>query len=629
MKWQPLRRWFTSISPARRNSARRRSFGPQLELLEDRFAPATLVNPSTLTFKEADGDTVTVKLSQGLLTSANANTVFAFDTGPGGVNGSNATAQQLQEINLAALTPAAGTHLGLTVTVAKAATGNGLTNIGFIDASGENLGMVTIAGDLGRINAGSIQSLTVQSLGDQFTLNSQGGTGSLKSTITGNLGALSVKGDVDGEQIVVLGTLGAVTIGGSLNGDATDFSGNIFSLGGTGMVNIAGSIVGADGKASAEIATDGTIAGVMIGQSIIGGGGTASGEVFSVGNMGAVTVKGSVTGGAGSFSGSVTVSTDVVSGLNNPNATLAGVTIGGSLNGGGGKQSGQIFANGDFTGGVTIHGSIQGGAGDFSGEVITNSSASTLARGVTVGQSLNGSTGDFSGEIFSSGQILGPVLIKGTIQGGGGTAAGEIGARGVLKNVTVNGSILSGSGTSSGAIQAGLAIGTITVNGDLTGTASNPVLISAVGPARPAGLSDIAIQSLTVKGNVAFTNILAGYNLAGAGVNADAQIGTVAVGKNWTASSLIAGVAAGADGLFGTSDDVKLSGAGVEDVGAIVSTIGSLTITGTVAGAQGSHFGIEAEYIIAAKIGGAAKPLDPAANDLIALASTSTLQEVP
>src|SRR5437588_86904 len=97
---ESLRRWFTFSSPARRSTARHRRFAPRLELLESRLAPATLVNPTTITFKQTDGDTVTVKISQGLLTAANDNTVFAFDTGPGGVNGSNATPQQLQEINL-------------------------------------------------------------------------------------------------------------------------------------------------------------------------------------------------------------------------------------------------------------------------------------------------------------------------------------------------------------------------------------------------------------------------------------------------------------------------------------------------------------------------------------------------
>lgn len=637
---QPLRRWLTSLlsvcprAPHRRTPQRtpgrtpRRRCVLRIEQLEGRLAPATLVSASTVSFKEADGDTVTVKLSQNLLTAANANTAFSFDTGPGGVNGSNATPQQLQEIDLAALTPATGTHLGLTITVAKSATGNGLTDIGFIDAGSESLGAVSIAGDLGRINAGSIQSLTVQSMGDQFTLDSQGGNGSLQSAITGNVGMLTVKGDVDGERIVVAGTLGTVMIGGSLNGDATDLSGNIFSTLGTGMVTIGGSIVGSGGQASGEIATEGTLAGVTVDQSLIGGDGVASGQVFSVGNMGAVTIKGSVTGGTGNYSGAVSVSPDVVSGLNDPNATLAGVTIDGSLTGGGGTQSGQVFANGDITGVVTIQGSIQGGGGADSGEIFTNSSASTLAKGVTVGQSLIGGAGNFSGEIFSSGGILGTVLVKGNIQGGGGTAAGEIGADGTLKTVTVNGSITSGTAPGSGAIQAGLAIGTIMVGSNLTGTASDPVLISAVGPSRPTGLTDVAIQSLTVKGNVAFTNILAGFNLAGTGVNADAQIGTVSVGKNWSASNLIAGVGAGADGLFGTSDDAKLSGTGVEDVGAIVSTIASLTISGTATGAQGSHFGIEAEYIIAAKIDGVTESLSPSANDLIDLDSTLTLQEV-
>ncbi len=92
-----------------------------LENLEDRIAPATLLaNGSTVTYQDVDGDSVTVKFSKPIFADqADADNVFIFDSG--GVDGSNAAPQQLQEINLAML---AGTALSngvkISVTVRKA-----------------------------------------------------------------------------------------------------------------------------------------------------------------------------------------------------------------------------------------------------------------------------------------------------------------------------------------------------------------------------------------------------------------------------------------------------------------------------------------------------------------------------
>ncbi len=38
-----------------------------LEALEDRIAPATLLNPTTLVYTDVDGDAVTVKVSKEIL----------------------------------------------------------------------------------------------------------------------------------------------------------------------------------------------------------------------------------------------------------------------------------------------------------------------------------------------------------------------------------------------------------------------------------------------------------------------------------------------------------------------------------------------------------------------------------
>jgi hypothetical protein len=83
-------------------------------------------------------------------------------------------------------------------------------------------------------------------------------------------------------------------------------------------------------------------------------------------------------------------------------------------------------------------------------------------------------------------------------------------------------------------------------------------------------------------------------------VNGDASIGVVTVGGNWTASSLVAGVTAGTDGLFGTDDDKTIS----RD-NSIVATIASLTIKGTVGGSENANDqnGLIAAHLGAIKVG--------------------------
>jgi hypothetical protein len=162
--------------------------------------------------------------------------------------------------------------------------------------------------------------------------------------------------------------------------------------------------------------------------------------------------------------------------------------------------------------------------------------------------------------------------------------------------------------TNCGEIRATFTIGPITV-GNLVGNSKNPVVISARGPQTPTN-PDVAITSITVgslvnnkpvPGNVSFTDILAGYNPAGAGVNAAASIGPVTVYGNWTSSNLVAGVAPGPDGVFGTVDDAVL---GTTDAPSQISQIGPIIISGTVSGISTSHFGFVAQSIASLTIGG-------------------------
>src|SRR5262245_1139166 len=125
-------------------SRRRTRLG--VERLESREMPATFVNATTLTYQDVDGDDVTVQFSKAILTAGNAGSVFTFDSG--GVNGSNATKQQLQRINLAVAPGAAGTAVTTTATRNQMHGGDGFANLGDLLATGIDLGMVSIDGDL-------------------------------------------------------------------------------------------------------------------------------------------------------------------------------------------------------------------------------------------------------------------------------------------------------------------------------------------------------------------------------------------------------------------------------------------------------------------------------------------------
>src|SRR5262249_14272829 len=147
-------------------------------------------------YRDKDGDNVTVTFSRAFLTAGNVNTVFTFDAGT--VDGSNATGQQLQKIALSGLAPAG---INVTTSAIRSATGgDGFAALDEIAATGLDLGVVTLDGDLGRILAGNntlttpgLMGLKVLSLGRYGTAT---GAADLNSVVMGRTASLSVKTDV-------------------------------------------------------------------------------------------------------------------------------------------------------------------------------------------------------------------------------------------------------------------------------------------------------------------------------------------------------------------------------------------------------------------------------------------------
>ena len=316
-----------------------------IEPLEARIAPAAFV-----TYTDLDGDLVKITASAGPLDAADLTFIG------GGTGG------QLARLNL---TDGGFNGANITFTVTKAANGDGLAAVGFIDATDRDLGTVTVKGDLGQIEAGDdayatpgLEALNVRSMG-RYGLATQGGAGDLRSDIASALGALNVAGDFKDASLFVIGNteadIGSLTIGGSLIGGADQFSGYIGCEGALGALKIGGDLRGGAGLGSGLIEAVGKLASVTIAGSILGGTGKSSGGLVNYADMGPVKIGRDLRGGAGEGSGFTTSA-----------GNLTSLSIGGSLVGGPAQSSGNVSVGGDV-GSLKIGRDLIGGYNRFAG----------------------------------------------------------------------------------------------------------------------------------------------------------------------------------------------------------------------------------------------------------------------
>ncbi len=148
--------------------------------------PAISASGRKLTFSDIDGDLVTVKTSAGRFDASAIALLHAASSLP--------NAGIFQRLSLGA--GFAGADLTIKATPSEFG-GDGMVNLGFLDASGVDLGKVIIAGDLGRIEAGNLSDpapalhrLKVDSLGAAGLSNQDPGDASLVSTIAGDVGSI-------------------------------------------------------------------------------------------------------------------------------------------------------------------------------------------------------------------------------------------------------------------------------------------------------------------------------------------------------------------------------------------------------------------------------------------------------
>jgi hypothetical protein len=354
----------------------------------------------TATLLDTDGDLITVRVNKGRLAQADF-TLGAFDRGLVALNlGDDGTEFR-------------GANVSITATIPTGGTGDGLVNVGSIAASGLDLGVVSVRGDLGQIDAGDGDFTTTGLL--KLSVRSLSAVGTAEvSTIDGRLGSFSSTGDVLG-TIDVNGSIGTTIIRGDLDGSAGGTTAGLLRASGSiANVTVLGSIVGgAD--------TSGLVSGLKLGHVSVGVDLTsadpakpvsilAEGKVAPVNSADAVAIASlSVRGDV--LNARILADTDVTHSQNDSNAAIGNVVVRGAWDDSLMQSTGNI-------GNVTV-------LGDFNG---------TNELGVVAGRRLGIFT--VGGDIASANSAA-PVLIVGAGTVGSASAAGKIG----IASIVVKGNV--------------------------------------------------------------------------------------------------------------------------------------------------------------------------------------------
>jgi hypothetical protein len=525
-----------------------------IEILEARIAPAAVV-----TYTDIDGDLVKITANKGPLDITDLTFL-------GGGFGGQLSTLDLRDVGFQGA--------DIKVSVARKVGGDGKAHIGFINATGRDLGTVTIPGDVSYFSVGdadgttqALKALSVDSLG-RFGTQIAAAIPALGVDVFGKAGTIKVKYDIADARIFVdgdaNGRLDLLTVGGSIIGGVLDNSGLVFVEGQIGKVAVKGSVVGSTGVSTGRIYSPIGILSVTIGGNLLGGTGAGSGLVATDGLItGGVVVGGNVLGSSGEESGRIAA------------GAISSVLINGSLVGGSGLRSGAIRVGGDLFA-FTIGGDVIGASSAESGTVIVDG---LVIKGV-----------------------IGFDLVGGTISGSqsstytGAVIADRIGS------LTIGGSIYAGLDTSSGSflISGGVVsktqIDSLTVKGSIVGAVGVSAFVLAKGAEVPTSTTDLGIGKLTVGGRVERAIIGAGYDFStGLISNGNAQIGIVTVGGDWVGSTMFAGIRDTNGNGFGGPDDSVAS----EPNTGPVASIASVMIKGDVIGAPfaGPLFGFLAQHI--------------------------------
>lgn len=516
-------------------------------MLEARIAPAAV-----LTFTDVDGDSIVVKTSKG--TNADLEPLIKTEAMGMGV--------AIREIDLSkAWTIFDGTDVSVLVTK-KSATGDGLVNVRYIDASAfveggdMNLGRVVVQGDLGHLDAGkyagvAVASLKLKSFGVADAAMNQS---PLTSFVHGGIGSVSVSGTMT-KVFVTFTDAGTISVG-ALEKGGFDGTGDVTSvrLGSMtfGILKAAsfGKVTtGSMGPANIVSATE------SIGALSIGGSANESVEIGAA-SLGTLTVKGSFAGEIkpgvlnratilGDFTGLLQASSigtlritgDVTAkvearGFVYALGNVGAIRVGGDVLGGFGNEIG-YFEIGGNVGSIRIGGSVKG-----------FQQLTEVLPAMEVDDNGAIRVGGDVGKLSIAGDLVGTSLL-----GGGHTtdSTGAVIVQGNLGSAVIGGSVIAGQKVvaglqSSGTIQVGKNLGSLLIKGDVIGGFDNRVFITALGADGPG--TALAIGKITVLGDVKDAWIRAGDDgteILNNNSSRDESIGTLRIGGDFVRSFAHAG----------------------------------------------------------------------------------------
>lgn len=396
-----------------------RRFQPCFDVLETRLAPATLVNPNTVIYRDQANQLVTVTISKPVFEAGTINDVFKFNQGT--VNGNT---NQLQRLDLLTLTdlPAQGATLTIT-------TETRLTEIGRIDATSLDLAAIKVNGFVDEVDVGDV-NLNTPAL-DLLKVATLGFFGNQQSGIQGDLNRIKISIDLFG---------------------FLDVSGSVESA-------VINNIIGIAAENSGRLRVGGDLGSLLVAQSIQGSSGARRVGLVEVGgDLGSATILGSVFG-LHDDSGQITA-----------DGNIGTLIIGGDLNAsasvGIGNSAARVSAGGNI-GKVKIGGDVRGNDGTDSGSI----TADGAIQVVKVAGSVIGNDGLRSGRIAAQ-LTLGKVSIGGNLQADG-DGSGQIAARQSIGEVFIGGSLLGNDAVFAGIAVNGEdlptvpAIGSVTIAGDM------------------------------------------------------------------------------------------------------------------------------------------------------------------
>jgi len=589
-----------------------------IELLESRIAPAVVAISQ---FIDQDGDAVTIKVTTAGGDSAALQTALE-------------TARSLElvgdglQLTKLDLTAAIFKGANVSIVAKPGAEGDGYVAVGFIDATGNELGNVSIDGDLGRIISGNgvnsvaVKNLTVQSIGAYGTLT-QGNVGDVDSLLNGSAGKIVIKEDVLTASLTTTGDVASLTVGGNLVG-RNETHGLVAIGGDVGAVNIRGSFYSVGEGKSGKLTIGGDAKSITIGGSVLGSDAVSTemtGQIHVIGTTGKLTIMGNLAGGRNAFDAGlsqVTLVGDVGAievrgsvfgfsrfgnaGFGSGRIDVAGnvntVKVVGSMIGSGVALSGSIEVGGLKT--FWMGGNLIGGEGGDAGMLKIDAGAT---ESITIGGSLIGGQVKVFGDLVKRVTVGGSIISQ-DVQGSCGILGDAFGTR--FEKITIGGSIESSEESATGSNIRAESIGSLLIKGDITtgrvgaGTGTEIRVQEDIGkitvlggiygnPENTGKILAGSMGSLLVKKDCRYAEIAVG--------DGSSQLKSVTVNGAWDSSRFAMGGDSGADALNGTADDGPIFGTGA---------IAKLIIKGQVSGTVGStdSYRIYAPTIQSATIGG-------------------------